>query len=71
MTDVVNVVSGQLSQGRDWSQLWLESPEHNDMIQELDSIIEEAAAKPQAVTGDGREFACTLWEQTVLERGRY
>ncbi|KAJ5142545.1 uncharacterized protein N7515_001332 [Penicillium bovifimosum] len=63
---MIDVVSGQLSQGRDWSQLWLESPEHNDMIQELDNIIEEAAAKPQAVTGDGREFACTLWEQTVL-----
>ncbi|KAJ5124522.1 uncharacterized protein N7515_008347 [Penicillium bovifimosum] len=68
---MLDVVSGQLSQGRDWSQLWLESPEHNDMIQELDSIIEEAAAKPQAVTGDGRELACTLWEQTVLKRGRY
>jgi ABC-type multidrug transport system ATPase subunit/ABC-type multidrug transport system permease subunit len=63
---MIDVVSGQLSQGRDWNQLWLESPEHNAMIEELDTIIEEAAAKPQAVTGDGREFACTLWEQTVL-----
>ncbi|KAJ5572353.1 hypothetical protein N7535_006013 [Penicillium sp. DV-2018c] len=63
---MIDVVSGTLSQGRDWSQLWLESPENNAMIKELDTIIEEAAAKPQAITGDGREFACTLWEQTML-----
>ncbi|KAJ5473142.1 CDR ABC transporter [Penicillium sp. IBT 31633x] len=63
---MIDVVSGQLSQGRDWNQVWLESPEHGAMLKELDTIIEDAASKPQATTDDGREFACTLWEQTNL-----
>lgn len=63
---MIDVVSGQLSQGKDWSKLWLESPEHSAMRKELDEIISTAAAKPESTHDDGREFACTLWEQTML-----
>ncbi|KAJ5964002.1 uncharacterized protein N7479_003878 [Penicillium vulpinum] len=63
---MIDVVSGQLSQGKDWNKVWLESPEHGSMLKELDEIIETAASKPAAITDDGREFATTLWEQTVL-----
>ncbi|CAG8003807.1 unnamed protein product [Penicillium olsonii] len=63
---MIDVVSGQLSQGKDWNQVWLESPEHTAMRKELDEIISTAAAKPEATHDDGREFACTLWEQTML-----
>ncbi|CAI7660668.1 unnamed protein product [Penicillium glandicola] len=63
---MIDVVSGQLSQGRDWNKVWLESPEHSAILKELDEIIETAASKPQATIDDGREFATTLWEQTGL-----
>ncbi|KAJ5524367.1 ABC multidrug transporter atrF [Penicillium frequentans] len=43
---MIDVVSGQLSQGRDWNQVWLESPEHGKAYQELDQIISTAAANP-------------------------
>ncbi len=63
---MIDVVSGQLSQGRDWNKVWLESPEHTEMLKELDSIIETAASKPPGTSDDGREFATSLWEQTGL-----
>lgn len=63
---MIDVVSGHLSKGRDWNQVWLASPEQTAMTQELDRIIEDAAAKPPGTVDDGHEFATTLWEQTKL-----
>lgn len=63
---IIDVVSGTLSQGKDWNQVWLESPEHKRMIRELDRIIREAAAKEPGIRDDGFEFAMPLWEQTKL-----
>ncbi|KAJ5151295.1 ABC multidrug transporter atrF [Penicillium canariense] len=56
---MIDVVSGHLSQGRDWNQVWLESPEHQKALQELDQIVDAAAASPP-------EFATSIWEQTKL-----
>ena len=63
---MIDVVSGSQSQGRDWNQVWLESPEYKGFIQELDNIIDEAAAKPPGTEDDGKEFAIPLWEQIKL-----
>ncbi|KAJ5649509.1 ABC multidrug transporter atrF [Penicillium longicatenatum] len=63
---MIDVVSGQLSQGKDWNQVWLGSPEHEKARQELDSIISTAAAKPPGTFDDGREFATSLWEQCKM-----
>lgn len=63
---MIDVVSGSLSQGRDWSQVWLESPEHERTLKELDQIIDEAASKPPGTRDDGREFALSLWDQTKI-----
>lgn len=63
---MIDVVSGSLSQGKDWDQVWLQSPEHTRALEELDQIIEEAASKPPGTTDDGYEFAMPLWEQTKL-----
>jgi ABC-type multidrug transport system permease subunit/ABC-type multidrug transport system ATPase subunit len=67
---MIDVVSGHLSQGRDWNEVWLASPEHESVTKELDNIIADAAAKPPGTLDDGHEFATPLWEQTkiVLER---
>ncbi|KAK7519879.1 putative Brefeldin A resistance protein [Phyllosticta citriasiana] len=61
---MIDVVSGSLSQGRDWNSVWLESPEHQRMTSELDHLIEDAASKPPGTVDDGYEFATSIWEQT-------
>jgi ATP-binding cassette subfamily G (WHITE) protein 2 (SNQ2) len=63
---MIDVVSGPLSQGKDWNQVWLASPEHEKVVQELDYIISDAAAKEPGTTDDGHEFATPLWEQMKL-----
>jgi ABC-type multidrug transport system permease subunit/ABC-type multidrug transport system ATPase subunit len=61
---MIDVVTG--THGKDWHQVWLESPEAAQMQQELDNMITEAANKEAGTTDDGHEFATTLWTQTKL-----
>jgi ABC-type multidrug transport system permease subunit/ABC-type multidrug transport system ATPase subunit len=63
---MIDVVSGSLSKGKDWNQVWLESPEHERTLKELDTIISDAASKPPGTTDDGYEFAMPLWDQCKL-----
>ncbi|RSL97759.1 hypothetical protein CEP52_010736 [Fusarium oligoseptatum] len=63
---MIDVVSGHLSQGKDWNQVWLSSPEHDAVEKELDHIISDAASKPPGTVDDGNEFATSLWEQVRL-----
>jgi ABC-type multidrug transport system permease subunit len=67
---MIDVVHGTHSSGKDWNQIWLESPESARMHQELDNMIQDAANKPPGTTDDGHEFATSLWTQvkTVSER---
>ncbi|KAJ3466974.1 hypothetical protein MRS44_004538 [Fusarium solani] len=63
---MIDVVSGHLSQGKDWNQVWLSSPEHEAVEKELDHIISDAASKPPGTVDDGNEFATSLLEQIRL-----
>ncbi|CAJ0548207.1 Ff.00g049610.m01.CDS01 [Fusarium sp. VM40] len=63
---MIDVVSGTLSQGKDWNEVWLASPEYEAVVKELDHIITDAASKPPGTTDDGHEFATSMWEQTKL-----
>ncbi|KAF5026954.1 hypothetical protein F66182_984 [Fusarium sp. NRRL 66182] len=63
---MIDVVSGHLSQGKDWNQVWLSSPEHEAVEKELEHIITDAASKPPGTSDDGHEFATPLWEQITL-----
>ncbi|KAG0647786.1 abc multidrug transporter atrF [Hyphodiscus hymeniophilus] len=63
---MIDVVSGSLSQGRDWNKIWLESPEYEHTTEELDRIINHAASKEPGTSDDGFEFAMPLWEQTKI-----
>ncbi|KAM3420040.1 hypothetical protein BST61_g3350 [Cercospora zeina] len=63
---MIDVVSGTLSKGKDWNQVWLNSAEYQKMTTELDHIISDAAAKPPGTIDDGHEFATPIWEQMKL-----
>ncbi|RFU23967.1 hypothetical protein B7463_g12375, partial [Scytalidium lignicola] len=63
---MIDVVSGTLSKGKDWSKVWLESPEYENVTKELDNMITDAAAKPPGTQDDGHEFAMPLWDQIKL-----
>ncbi|KAL4905523.1 hypothetical protein BDW74DRAFT_17685 [Aspergillus multicolor] len=63
---MIDVVSGSLSQGRDWHEIWKASPEHANAQKELERIVSDAASKPPGTLDDGREFAMPLWQQTVI-----
>ncbi|KAL8734249.1 MAG: hypothetical protein Q9181_003278 [Wetmoreana brouardii] len=67
---MIDVVSGSASQGKDWNQIWLESPEHKEVSLEVDRIVKEAAAKPPGTSDDGHEFAMPLWQQIKLVTDR-
>ncbi|KAF1833952.1 ABC transporter [Decorospora gaudefroyi] len=61
---MIDVVSG--TDGKDWHQVWLDSPEAARMHQDLDDIITDAANKEPGTKDDGHEFATDLWTQTKL-----
>ncbi|EAQ91755.1 hypothetical protein CHGG_03690 [Chaetomium globosum CBS 148.51] len=63
---MIDVVSGSLSQRKDWSEVWLASPEHAAVTAELDHITAEAASLPPKTTDDGFEFGTPLWTQIKL-----
>jgi hypothetical protein len=67
---MIDVVTGTHASGKDWHQIWLDSPESAHMQQELDNMIVDAANKPPGTTDDGHEFATSLWTQirTVTQR---
>ncbi|KAL1310558.1 hypothetical protein AAFC00_000837 [Neodothiora populina] len=63
---MIDVVSGSLSQGRDWNKVWLESPESAKMIEELDAMVKDAAGKEPGTKDDGFEFAAPYGQQIRL-----
>lgn len=63
---MIDVVSGALSKGKDWNDVWLNSPEYEYTVKELDRIIETAAAAPPGTSDDGFEFAMPMWQQIKL-----
>ncbi|PYI03052.1 ATP-binding cassette transporter [Aspergillus sclerotiicarbonarius CBS 121057] len=65
---MIDVVTGGIEsvKDKDWHQVWLESPEHQNMISELDRLISESASRPSGVNDDGCEFSMPLWEQTKI-----
>ena len=63
---MIDVVSGSLATGQDWNQVWLDSPEHQRTVQELDHMIAAAAAAEPGTKDDEHEFATPLWEQMKL-----
>ncbi|CAG8944696.1 unnamed protein product [Penicillium salamii] len=65
---MIDVVSGRFS-NTDWHQVWLDSPECKDTLNELNAILEQSAAK-DPMEEDRFEYAAPLLIQTkfVLRR---
>ncbi|ATY64183.1 ABC multidrug [Cordyceps militaris] len=60
---MIDVVSGNSVDARDWNEIWMASPEHEKMTAQLDGIIKDSAAKPPGTVDDGHEFATPMGEQ--------
>ncbi|KAL1584624.1 hypothetical protein WHR41_07009 [Cladosporium halotolerans] len=67
---MIDVVNGSLSKGKDWHQVWLDSPESSQQSQELERIISEAASKPPGTVDDGHQFATPMRDQVRLVTNR-
>ncbi|KAE8143416.1 ABC-2 type transporter-domain-containing protein [Aspergillus pseudotamarii] len=62
---MIDVVS-ENGEGQDWNQIWLQSPEHRQLSEELDNMVAEALDRTTTVNDDQYEFAASLWTQTKL-----
>ena len=62
---MIDVVSGK-GEGQDWNQIWLQSPEHRKLSEELDNMVAEALDRTTTVNDDQYEFAASLWTQAKL-----
>jgi ATP-binding cassette, subfamily G (WHITE), member 2, SNQ2 len=63
---IIDVVSGKSGGGRDWSDVWLNSPERVQMLQTLEQLKTNALMKDPTVGDDERAFATPLWTQLKL-----
>lgn len=63
---MIDVVSGSLSKGKDWAQVWLESEEYKKVSQEVDDLVDECASKPPSFEEDGKEYATPMSTQFKL-----
>lgn len=62
---VIEVVSGCLSQGRDWHSVWVNSQQSRDRMQELEAIKKESGETPAADDND-YEYASTFGTQIKI-----
>ena len=63
---IIDVVSGHLSQGWDWNEIWLSSPEHDAVVKKLDRMVEDAASEPPGTVDDGHSFSMPMWDQIKI-----
>ncbi|OWZ67668.1 hypothetical protein AYX14_01471 [Cryptococcus neoformans] len=63
---MIDIVSGDLSKGRDWAQVWLESDECKERARELEKLKEAGANNITIVEGGEYEFASTNMTQLKL-----
>lgn len=60
------VTGGGAGKGKDWSQIWQQSPENETLTKDIDMMVADAASRPSLVNDDASEFAASMWKQTKL-----
>ena len=63
---MIDIVSGDLSRGRDWNKVWLESEECEARFHELEQLKESCHGEQEAADDDHYEFASTFSMQLKL-----
>ncbi|KAE8538371.1 hypothetical protein D1P53_004724 [Cryptococcus gattii VGV] len=63
--EMIDIVSGSRSNGRDWAQVWVESDECKERLRELEEL-NEAGVNVTTLEGDEYEFASTNMTQLKL-----
>jgi len=63
---MIDVVSGSASEGRDWAQVWLDSRQRQDRMQELEALNKEASEGAQPLPEEDHEFASPFSVQVAL-----
>ena len=62
---MIDVVSGSLSKGQDWAQVWLDSPHRLQRMDELESLNKAVAAPPTNLE-EQHEYATSFMTQVKL-----
>lgn len=62
---VIEVVSGSLSQGRDWPSVWVKSKQCQNRSQELETLKTESAETPDEANNE-YEYASTFGTQVKI-----
>lgn len=60
---MIDIVS---TRKKDWHRIWLDSPEHDAMLAELDNMVPKANHNSSMAHDDGNEYATPLWTQIKL-----
>lgn len=68
--EMIDIVSGTRSKGKDWAQVWLDSDEHREVSEKVDQVIAEAMAKPPTFEEDGLYYATSTMTQLKLVTSR-
>ncbi|KAI9162747.1 ATPase [Paramyrothecium foliicola] len=64
---MIDVVTGSgRASARDWHQIWLQSPEHAKLAQDLDKMMAESTTNDIRAVEDDYEFAAPTWVQVKL-----
>ena len=58
-------------QGQDWGDVWANSPEHQEVTNEINRISSSLQSKSQVTTGDNEgEYAMPIWTQVFATTKR-
>lgn len=67
---MIDVVSGSLSKGRDWAEVWRQSDDFARVTREIEELEKECASKPPSFQEDGLVYATSMATQFKLVVGR-
>jgi hypothetical protein len=56
---MIDIVSGDLSRDKNWNEVWLKSPEHDEVVKELERLKEKNRNQTSESEEDEHQFAAT------------
>lgn len=65
---IIDVVQGRLGLGQDWAQIWLESPEYKQSLEELHRLNENLLSHPTVDGKEGQEQTLRTFASPLLHQ---